>query len=205
MKNIFDRYYKKYDVWYDRHKFAYLSELEALRKVLPENGKGLEIGVGTGRFAEPLGITLGIDPSMNMLELARERGVNVCRGLGEELPFLNSSFDYVAIIITLCFVKNLQKVLKETARVLKKGGKVILSIIDRRSLLGRFYQRKKTVFYKEAKFFSINEATKLLKAAGFISFSYYQTISKLPEKISLVEKPKKGFGKGGFVVISAKL
>ncbi len=29
MNNIFDKYYKKYDAWYDRNKFAYLSELKA--------------------------------------------------------------------------------------------------------------------------------------------------------------------------------
>ena len=35
MKDIFDRHYKKYDAWYDRNIFAYLSELEAIKKVQP--------------------------------------------------------------------------------------------------------------------------------------------------------------------------
>ncbi len=69
MKNIFDKRYKKYDAWYKENKFAYLSELEAIRKVLPKKGKGLEIGVGTGRFAAPLGIKFGIDPSEDMIQL----------------------------------------------------------------------------------------------------------------------------------------
>jgi len=59
--NIFDRYYKRYDNWYEKNKFAYLSELKTVRKVLPRKGKGLEIGVGTGRFAAALGISTGID------------------------------------------------------------------------------------------------------------------------------------------------
>ena len=71
MKTIFDRYYKKYDAWYDRNKFAYLSELEAIKKVLPKKGKGLEIGVGTGRFANSLGIECGIDSLKNMLTIAK--------------------------------------------------------------------------------------------------------------------------------------
>jgi len=201
---IFDKYYKKYDLWYERNRFAYLSELEAIKKVLPKKGKGLEIGVGTARFAKPLGIKYGIDPSKKMLEIAKKKGVNVRLGYGEKLPFKDSTFDYVAIIITLCFVKDPIKVLSEAKRVLKKNGKIIIAIVDRGSFLGKFYQRKKSVFYKQAKFFSVKETTWLLKKIGFIRFSYYQTIFKLPENTDSIEKPKKGFGKGGFVVISGE-
>ena len=104
--NIFNKYYKKYDAWYDRNKFAYLSELEAIKKVLPKSGKGLEIGVGTGRFAAPLGVAIGIDPAKNMIEIARQRGVSARLGTGERIPFKNGTFDYVLIVITLSFVQN---------------------------------------------------------------------------------------------------
>lgn len=33
-------------------------------------GLGLEIGVGTGVFAQRLGVIVGIDPSLGMLQLA---------------------------------------------------------------------------------------------------------------------------------------
>jgi ubiquinone/menaquinone biosynthesis C-methylase UbiE len=204
MSNIFDRYYQKYDAWYDKHKFTYLSELKVLKKALPEKGKGLEVGVGTGRFAAPLGIKYGVDPSKNMLKIAKQRGVDVRPSTGESLPFKNFSFDYVAIIITLCFVKDPPKVLKEARRVLKEKGKIIIGIIDKDSFLGKFYQRKKSIFYKQARFFSVKEATRLLRETGFIMSSYYQTLFKLPEKIYSIEKPKRGFSKGGFVVISAR-
>jgi len=46
-----------------------------VRVLLPWQGLGLEIGVGTGRFAAPLGIKVGVDPSMAMLAYAAERGV----------------------------------------------------------------------------------------------------------------------------------
>lgn len=202
MKNIFDRYYQKYDAWYYKHKFVYLSELEAIKKVLPKKGKGLEIGAGTGRFAAPLGIKYGIEPSRQMGQIAGKRGVDIKLGYGEKLLFKNSIFDYIAIIIAICFVKNPIKVLGEARRVLKKNGKIIVCIIDKNSFLGKFYQRKKSVFYKEAKFFGVKELTDLLRSAGFKKFSYYQTLFSPLEKITSVEKPKKGFGRGGFVVIS---
>ena len=204
METVFNQYWEKYDNWYNKNEFAYLSELEAVKRVLPKKGEGLEIGVGTGRFAAPLNIKTGIDPSENMIRLARKKGVNAKLGSGEQLLFKNSTFDYVAIIITLCFVRNPQKVLKESGRVLKENGKVIVGIIDKNSFLGKNYQKKRGVFYKKAKFFSVKEITGLLENAGFFNFSYYQTLFDLPGKINSIQKPKKGFGQGGFIIISGE-
>ncbi len=36
MSDFFDKHYKRYDVWYNKNKLAYLSELEAAKKVLPK-------------------------------------------------------------------------------------------------------------------------------------------------------------------------
>jgi len=204
MSDVFGKHYKKYDAWYDKHKFAFLSELEAIKKILPRDEKGLEIGVGTGRFASGLGIKYGVDPSKNMLKIAKKRGIDVHRAQGERLPFDSSALDYITIIITLCFVKDPVKVLIEAKRVLKKRGKVIIGIIDKDSFLGRFYQGKKSLFYRQAHFFGVKEVTDLLKMSGFGRISYYQTIYKFPDKMHSVEKPKKGFGKGAFVVISGE-
>ncbi|MEW6009633.1 MAG: class I SAM-dependent methyltransferase [Candidatus Omnitrophota bacterium] len=204
MSSIFDRYAKEYDSWYDKNKFAYLSELEALKKALPKKGKGLEIGVGTGRFSGPLGIKFGIDPSKKMLKIAKARGIKVKLASGESLPFKRASFDYVAIIITLCFVKNPLKVLKEAKRVLRKSGKLIVGIVDKDSFLGKYYLRKKSIFYRQARFFSVKEITALVQEAGFKKLSYLQTLFSFPENITSIENPLRGFGKGGFVVISGR-
>lgn len=49
-----------YDRWFEEYRYAYLSELEAVKYLIPE-GKGIEVGVDSGRFAEPLGIKLGVE------------------------------------------------------------------------------------------------------------------------------------------------
>jgi len=203
MSEFFDKHYLEYDAWYERNKLAYLSELEAVKKALPEEGYGIEAGVGSGRFAAPLGITVGIDPSKKMVELARERGVDARLGVGEKLPFKDSTFDYVAIIVTLCFVQDPEKVITESARALKPRGKLIVGIIDKESFLGKVLSEKGSIFYGHARFFGIEEVTQMLKVAGFSTFSYYQTIFDYPDKLRAVEKPLKGFGKGGFVVVGA--
>ncbi len=103
-KNIFDKYFGHYDEWFELNKLVYLSELNILKKVLPDKKRGLEIGVGSGRFAAPLKIKVGIDPSRNMLRLAKLRGVEVCLAKGEYLPFKDEAFEYAALIVTLCFL-----------------------------------------------------------------------------------------------------
>ena len=200
---VFDTHYNEYDQWYEKNRYAYLSELEAVKKVLPEKGKGLEIGVGTGRFAGPLGIQYGIDPSLNMLGAAKKRGITVMQGIGEDNPFSDSSFDYVAILIALCFVSDALNVLREAHRVLSGKGCIIIGIIDKNSFLGEFYKEKKSIFYKKAQLYSVNEMKKLLGLAGFSGFTCYQTLSGYPEEMVSIEKPKKGFGAGSFVAIRA--
>jgi ubiquinone/menaquinone biosynthesis C-methylase UbiE len=200
---VFDAYFKEYDAWYDTHPYAYASELETLKRVIPDKGMGLEIGVGTGRFASALGIAVGVDPSQQMVDTAARRGVTVCRGCGEQLPFLDHSFDYAAIIIALCFVRDPARVLQEARRVLKRNGTLIIGIIDKDSFLGRHYHTKKSVFYRQAHFFSVPELTDMLRAAGYHLFSYFQTIFTVLDEMRSAQKPRRGFGDGGFVVISA--
>jgi len=79
-----------------------------------------------------------------------------------------------------------------------------VGIIDRESFLGRHYRKKKGIFYRRANFFSVKEVTELLKETGFWRFSYCQTIYKLPGEMRSVQRPREGFGRGGFVVISAE-
>jgi len=204
LSGIFDEYYREYDLWYERNRLAYLSELEAVKIALPEEGRGLEVGVGTGRFASRLGIPYGIDPSFRMAKLAEDRGVRVIVARGEEIPFKDDEFDYALIAITICFVRDPERVIRETRRVLRNGGRIIVAIIDRDSFLGRAYQVKKSKFYEEARFFSVDEVVNLLKESGFDDFSLLQTIFRFPHELEEVERVEVGYGRGGFVVISAR-
>jgi ubiquinone/menaquinone biosynthesis C-methylase UbiE len=202
MNDPFELYYERYDAWYENNRNAYLSEIEAVRVVLPPGGRGLEIGVGTGRFAAPLDISKGIDPSGKMISLARERGVDAERGRGEELNFGDNEFDLVALIVTICFVEEPEKVLRESERVLKPNGRIIVGIIDRESVIGKELIRKKSVFYANARFYSVKEILEMLKKSGFGSFDIVQTLFRPLGSIDSIEPPESGYGKGSFVVIS---
>ncbi|MFB6095737.1 MAG: class I SAM-dependent methyltransferase, partial [Halodesulfurarchaeum sp.] len=136
----FERYTDRYDEWFDLHPEAFESEVAALQALRPEGATGLEIGVGTGRFAERLGIEVGIDPAGAVLPVAAERGASVARGVAESLPVRDDSFGLALVVTTICFVDDVSATLAEAARVLRPGGSVLLGYIDRESEVGQHYQ-----------------------------------------------------------------
>lgn len=202
----FEKYYDKYEDWFIKNKFAYQSELLAIRELLPEKGRGVEIGVGSGRFAEPLGIKYGIDPSGKMLEIARKRGIEVSLGVAENLPYINESFDHALMVTTICFLDDIVKSLKEVYRILRKKGIVVIGFVDKNSKVGKEYQKikSKSDFYRVATFFSVEEVVGYLKKAGFSNFIFRQTIFDKLDKIKTIQPVKNGYGEGSFVVVSAQ-
>lgn len=204
--NPFDAYPEEYDLWYEQNQSAYLSELECIKKVLPSSGQGLEVGVGTGRFAAPLKVGWGIDPGSGMLLRAQKRGVQVVKGRGEILPYADAVFDYVLLVATLCFVNEPRKVLSETRRVLIERGRVIIGIIDKESFLGKMYQARKnqSKFYAPARFFSVPEILEMLTDDKWKDVEMWQTIYGPLGRIKEIQTPQEGAGEGGFVVISAR-
>ncbi|MBT8382321.1 MAG: SAM-dependent methyltransferase, partial [Ignavibacteria bacterium] len=79
MANIepFEKYPDLYDEWFSTNYLTYQSELHAVKDFLPESGVGIEIGMGSGRFAKPLGINLGVDPSSKMRMIAHSRRIDI--------------------------------------------------------------------------------------------------------------------------------
>ncbi|MBI4522256.1 MAG: class I SAM-dependent methyltransferase [Deltaproteobacteria bacterium] len=196
----------RYDDWFERHRAAYLSELLAVRALLPWEGQGLEIGVGTGRFAGPLGVKFGIDPAGEMLGYARARGVSVAGAVAEGLPFLDAVFHYALVVTTICFVDDARAMLREIARVLRPGGKVVIGLIDRESPLGQDYvtHQAENVFYREATFYSAAEVEALLKETGFSHLVWVQTLSMPLSQIHEIEPTSAGTDRGAFLVVRAQ-
>jgi len=202
----FERYPFKYEQWFIKNKYAYKSELLAIRKQLPKSKFGVEIGVGSGRFAAPLGITLGVEPSSKMRMLSKKKMINLIDSIAEKLPFKSSLFDFVLMVTTICFVDDVEVSFKEVFRVLKPEGLFIIGFIDQNSEIGKFYEQHKklSVFYNTADFYSVDKVVSFLKKAKFKHFNFNQTIFHPLSAINKIEKVKNGYGKGSFVVIKAK-
>lgn len=198
----FDTQANDYDVWFETHSDLYRAELEAVRSFIPASGNGVEIGAGSGRFAAPLGIPIGVEPAPRMAELARQRGIEVLEGIAEALPFTDSSFDFAVMVTVVCFLDDIVQAFREAGRILKSNGILVIGFIDRESELGQQYGQKKeqSRFYRDASFYSVDELEALLTKAGFSDFAYRQTL--FPGEIS-GQDVMEGHGSGGFVVIQA--
>lgn len=202
---VFETNVERYEAWFARHPAAYASELLALRPFVPLAGRGLEIGVGTGWFAAPLGIKVGLDPSPAMLAAAAARGIETVEGCAERLPFADASFDHALVVTTLCFVDSPPAMLAEARRVLRPGGRLVIGFIDRESALGQHYlaHREESVFYREASFVSAGEVEGWLVEGGFSIDGWGQTLSRPPPETVEIEPLRPGRGRGAFVVVAA--
>lgn len=194
----------RYEQWFEENRFAYESELLAIKTQLPQ-GVGVEIGAGSARFAGPLGIKIGVEPSGRMRELARNRGVLMVDGVAERLPFLDRSFDFVLMVTVICFLDDVDAAFNEACRVLRPSGRLIIGLIDRESPLGKLYLERKdgSVFYRDASFYSTEEVLSRLEKAGFRGFKATQTIFHDLRGLKGAEPVRDGYGQGLFVVINA--
>ena len=200
---VFEKFALEYDQWFEHHAVEYEQELIAIRDLLPKVGKGIEIGAGTGRFTQPLGISLGIEPSKTMREIAIGRGVNVIAGTAESIPVGDGLYDYVLMVTTVCFLDTPEIAFREVHRILKADGFIIVGLIDRDSKLGKEYEENKneSKFYSDAHFHSVNAVQKDLKKAGFSDIEYVQAILPGDADGNYEPKVKQGYGEGSFVVL----
>ena len=164
---IFERLWERYDSWYERNPEIFRREVEFIRKYVGNFERGLEVGVGTGRFAVELGIEYGIDISDAMLKLAKSRGIEVIKADAKLLPF-KRVFDLVLFAFTLCFLDSPLEALISARDVLIEDGKVVVCSVPKDSKLGMEYMsRKDNPFYSNAKFYSVEEIVEMVEKAGF--------------------------------------
>ena len=139
---IFDKNVEDYEAWYDKYPEVFESELAAVREQflkLPENIRGIEVGIGTGRFAQPLGIKEGIEPSEEMAKKAVNRNIEILKGVAEYLPYGDLQYDFV-LFVTICHLDNVKLAIEEAHRVLKHKGAVIIGFLDNDQAVAKEYK-----------------------------------------------------------------
>src|SRR5436305_8325009 len=142
---FFDAEAARYDASYDSDDWAgrvLRLRLEAAIRALGDGpGDVLDAGMGGGRLVRELdaaGWTVtGIDSSAEMVGLARKRLPNLADRLVEAdlaaLPFPPGSFDATVATGALEYVGDLARGLEELARVLRPGGRAVVSFPNYRS------------------------------------------------------------------------
>lgn len=204
---LFNKNVEEYEAWYEKYPQVYNSELAAIKEHisgLPENIRGIEVGLGTGRFAQALDIKEGVEPSEEMIKKAVRRGVEVIKGVAERLPYADLQFDFV-LFVTICHLKDLKMALKEAYRVLKPKGAVIIGFLDKDQIIAKEYKERgyRSTFYQNATFHSVKHIEELLMNTRFKNLEFNQTLYGQLDDIEELQQPKPGYGEGSFVVVKA--
>lgn len=122
---------------YDRGLKA--TEENGLREMRREilsgaSGRTIDLGAGTGvnldLFPQAVSELVMAEPDPHMLKQLRAKAagrgeVEISGASAQELPFADDSFDTAVFTLVLCTVPDPEAALRETARVLKPGGKLL--------------------------------------------------------------------------------
>ena len=119
--------------WFAGRTRAILKYLDAeLGQAQPgDNRQVLDVGSGAGNMAHhlaPYGKVIGLDYNERPLAIAGARALDTTQGLGDKLPFADASFDLVALLDTVEHIENELGVFSECCRVLKAGGKLVVTV-----------------------------------------------------------------------------
>jgi SAM-dependent methyltransferase len=93
--------------------------------------KVLDLGIGAGNMAHHLahyGQVFGIDNNPRPLSVAAQRALDVAQSVGDRLPFADDTFDLVALLDTVEHIPDELGVFAECCRVLKPGGKLLVTV-----------------------------------------------------------------------------
>lgn len=145
-----------------RHKYGYihlqapwilyfltsLNFFSPPRPFLPftPNGKGLDIGCGNGEYIATMNSLgwdfIGTDINAATVKNCRDLGLEVYHGELQDIGFGNESFDAVTARHVIEHVRNPDTLVKEVARILKRGGSFLVQTPNTRSLARFFFGTK---------------------------------------------------------------
>jgi len=181
---VADDYDNHYDASNGRDYYSHICD--GVISALPQDGRLLDIGCGTGLFMQRYLKTgreaIGIDISRGMIRRARTRSVSdVALGNAEVLPFGDQTFDSVSSLLAFSYFQNPESMLDEAFRVLKPGGSlsictlgknVFTSMVPAAYRIGEKLNVKRVgMAYFSEHYYREEEIKKLLEDAGFISTS----------------------------------
>ena len=174
---------RNYDRWYttpEGMKHDAVQKADVLRILGPAGtpSRLLDLGCGTGhwsRFFTSLGYRVtGLDLSMPMLQMVRREGgtrVTCSAGEAAALPFGDASFDVVAAMATLEFLPDPAGALREMARCVRSGGRILVGTLNRAAPLNRRRLAENKQPYASGRLLTPGALRELLEPFGSIQMA----------------------------------
>ena len=196
---LFDTWTDRYDNWFATPLGQLIRWYEAellLNFLEPQPGERiLDVGCGTGIFTADVlksgAWVTGIDLSASMLSRAIERGGDKFAGLCADmcaLPFADNSFDRIFSMTAIEFVADAGKAIAELNRVVKPGGRVVVTSLNSLSPWAEQRRRKAATkghsLFEKARFRSPEEMRSLIpspcESKTAIHFLKQDPVDKVP-------------------------
>jgi arsenite methyltransferase len=138
----------------------------ALEMLDPRVGdRVLDVGFGGGGLLRALrargAAAMGADVSRAAVARARSAGIDAVLASVDALPFADASFDKAASLNSLYFWPDIRAALRELARVLKPGGRLVLGFEPAEEM------RKWPGHRHGFRLFEVEEVRGLMEGAGF--------------------------------------
>ena len=215
-----DRDAAKFEAWYDaldRSRFSNAftygrSKIDAivdeLFDSLPKGAKILDVGCGTGEHlarAAKKGLKpFGVEPAPSMLDFARRNvaTADLRQGVATDLPFDDGEFDLVIMVEVLRYLDrpDTETALREARRVLKPGGLLFVTLVNRWALDGFYILQRVRQLLRRRQFDEVNpyclfhspaSARRDLESAGFADV---RTEGRLLAPLRIAYKLSEAFG-----------
>lgn len=203
---------ESYDIWYKhpQGKQVFDAEKNAVNHMIPKRGIGVEIGAGTGVFAESLTteerLILCLDPSVEMIKKAKERELPCILGVGDSIP-LRKLIDFGYMITVLEFLNEPIKLFKEFREQSKENHVFSILFINKESSWGDLYRdigAKGDPVFQHARFYSLENVSVMLEEVGYSISDAKGTLNSDPMKqevdVDLVEPSKQS----GVIIVKAE-
>jgi len=161
--------------------------------LVPEARRVLDVGCGTGYLLRLLAVRLpdagdlaGIDAAPSMIATATDAGhderIRLAVGVAEALPYPDGSFDLVVSTTSFDHWADQLAGLRQCARVLVPGGRLVL--VDQLSPL-----LLPTLVWRRGKARTPRRAERLLRAAGFESLAWHRVYAGIINAVTATTSP----------------
>ena len=191
---------------------TYAAALAPVIADLPQRGRVLEIGTGTGVLLERMvdagfAEAVGIEPSAAAIVAAapRVRGM-IRKGVFAEADFEPASFDLICCFQTLEHVSDPRALVQSCARLLRPGGALALVTHDYQAPLNRVLGRRSPIIdIEHLQLFCRASLDRLLHDAGLPPWDMTALVNRYPLRYWLRLMPLPGGLKRGFAGLLGRI
>ena len=185
---VFDKVAEVYDNWYEhpQGKQVFTAERNTIDLMIPFQGLGIEIGAGTGVFAQSLQgeyrDIVCLDPSINMVSIAKKKMIHNVLGFGDYAPF-RCVFDFAYMVTVIEFLEDPVRTLLDIQRICKQNAPFTLLFINARSSWGAFYTElgsKGDPVFQHARLYRLDEILDVFEQVEYKIYQIKGTLASDP-------------------------